>query len=54
MDKYLIAAQRMRRQSSGFAAAIGDAYTLADLHNRRILENAFADLFARFFDEVAA
>jgi hypothetical protein len=53
MDKYLIAAQIMRRQGSGFAAAIGDAYTIADATNRARLVAAFADLFARFFDEAA-
>jgi hypothetical protein len=39
---------RMRAYGGSFARAIAEAYLVADPGNRARLEQAFADLFARY------
>lgn len=41
-------AARNMRTGGSFAAAIGDAYMVADSRNQRRLVDAFGDLFDRF------
>ena len=47
-DQLLDAANLMSRQGGRFAAAIADAFFVADRHNRHRLIAAFGDLFAKF------
>ena len=50
-DQYQEAAQFMRRGNlGGFAAAIGDAYLLADPGNKDRLRRSFATLFLRAYN----
>jgi hypothetical protein len=48
---HLHAARRMQAYGGSFAAAIAEAWFLADSHNRKSLEAAFAPLFARYMTE---
>jgi hypothetical protein len=40
--------ERMRAYGGSFARALAEAYLVADPGNRAKLEQAFADLFARY------
>jgi hypothetical protein len=42
---------RMQTYGGSFARAIAQAYVVADPENRAKLEQAFADLFARYAQE---
>jgi hypothetical protein len=46
------AANKMRVQGSNFAKCIGNAWIIADITNRPILETAFNDLFICYTDKV--
>lgn len=47
-DSARLQAARNMRNGGSFAAAIGDAYQVADSRNKRRLVDAFGDLFDRF------
>lgn len=56
VDKYSYnelhrAAHEMHKTGGSFAAAIADAFFVADSHNKAILLNAFGHLFERFIEE---
>jgi hypothetical protein len=43
---------RMQTYGGAFARAIAHAYIVADSDNRQRLESAFADLFARYAEDI--
>lgn len=56
VDKYSYnelhrAAHKMHKTGGSFAAAIADAFFVADSHNKTLLLNAFGHLFERFIEE---